>query len=108
MCVVSNISDYAKDRWRESYPWVEPLYPSSPNTVPKVDWGKILKPEVSKEEFEALKKEVQELKKLLEQAIKFDEATNQPDCEIDEKVDFLKKIGKFVGVDLEEVFKNHK
>ena len=108
MCTVSNISDYARDRWRDAYPWVTPnTYPVTPQ--PGIYPVVTEKPsEVSKEEFEALKKEVQELKKLLEQAIKFDEVTNQPECEVDEKVDLLKKVGKLVGVDLEEVFKNHK
>lgn len=58
---------------------------------------------VSIEEFEQLKKEVAALKELLKAAKKFDAETGQPDCEMEEKVDLLRKIAKMVGVDLEEV-----
>ena len=59
----------------------------------------------SKEEFDALKKEVEELKQLLKAAKKFDEETGQPDCHMDDKVDFIKKLAEYVGVDLEDIFK---
>lgn len=59
----------------------------------------------SREEFDRLKKEVEELKLLLKAAQKFDEATGQPHCEQDEKIAFIKKIAEFVGVDLKDVFK---
>ena len=49
----------------------------------------------SQEEFQKLKEEVQELKELLIKAKLFDEKTGQPDCEMDEKVDFIKKLGRF-------------
>lgn len=58
----------------------------------------------TREEFEALKKEVEELKKLLLAAKEYDEKTGEPDCEIDEKVEVIKKIAKLVGVDMESVF----
>ena len=45
------------------------------------------------------------MKELLKAAKKFDEATGQPDCEMKEKVDLLRKIAKMVGVDFEEVLK---
>lgn len=88
MCVVSNMGDYWKDRQWPSYP----SYPNIPN------------PEVSREEFERLKKDIEELKQLLLAAKKYDEATNQPDCEMDDKVALIKKIADAVGVDLSEVF----
>lgn len=55
------------------------------------------------EEFEALRREVQELKELLKAAKKFDQATGQPDCEMDEKIAFIKQVAEFVGVDLQDV-----
>jgi F0F1-type ATP synthase delta subunit len=77
-----------------------PAHPH-PSTTPVP----VFTPAVSKEEFEALKKEVEELKRLLKAAKKFDEETGQPDCHMDDKVDFIKKLAEYVGVDLEDIFK---
>ena len=98
MCVVSNIGDNYRDNFQPRWPNV-PIQPTIyPNqTIPLLP--------VSREEFEALKKEVEELKVLLKAAKKFDEQTNQPDCHMDDKVDFIKKLAEFVGVDLEDIFK---
>jgi hypothetical protein len=54
-------------------------------------------------EFDALKREVEELKKVLVAATAYDEATGQPDCENSEKIALLKKIADLVGVDLSEL-----
>lgn len=62
----------------------------------------------TKAEFEALKKEMEELKQLLLAAKRYDEATGQPDCEMEEKVELITKLAKLVGVDMQEVFNNHK
>lgn len=61
-------------------------------------------PEVSRADFDALKREVEEMKKLLLRAKKYDEETGQPDCEMEDKVALLKKVAQLVGVDLSEVF----
>lgn len=61
--------------------------------------------EVSRLEFDALKREVIELKKLLKAAKKFDEATGQPDCEMGEKIAIIRKVAEAVGVNLDEIFK---
>ena len=58
---------------------------------------------ISREEFDELKKEVTALKELLIAAKNFDEATGQPDCEVDEKVALIKAVAKAVGVDLEDI-----
>ncbi|WZO97296.1 hypothetical protein EP7_004321 [Isosphaeraceae bacterium EP7] len=55
-------------------------------------------------EFDALKREVEALKKLLGEAKRFDEVTGQPDCEMDSKVKFIRQIADAVGVDLKDVF----
>jgi len=34
----------------------------------------------------------------------FDAITEQPDCEVDEKVALIKRIAELVGVDLHDVF----
>jgi len=110
MCTVSNIGDGYKDNFAPRWPNVpiwphQPIgvpYPVQPPTVPD---QVVFTPAVSKEEFDALKKEVEELKQLLKAAKKFDEETGQPDCHMDDKVDFIKKLAEFVGVDLEDIFK---
>ena len=100
MCVVSFVGDYYRDTFpkKDYWPVVQPfINPQIPITIV---------PEVTKAEFDALKKDVLEMKELLKKAKKYDEETGQPDCEMEEKVDLLKKIAKLVGVDLSEVFGN--
>lgn len=94
MCVVS----FVGDEWGRTFPDRWPNVPTQPTPTT------IFITEVTKEEFEALKKEVKALKKLLLAAKEFDEATGQPDCEMDEKVELIKRIAEAVGVDLEDVF----
>lgn len=90
MCFVSFIGDY----WRQGAPY----------THPWIGTGVVIPPEVTREEVDALRKEIQELRELLLAAKKFDNATGQPDCEMDEKVELLKRVADLVGVDLSEVF----
>lgn len=98
MCTVSNIGDGWGKTFPPNHPWIQPyIDPSSPPIPSPILIG------VSREEFEALRKEVQELKKLLKAAKHFDEVTGQPDCEVDEKVALIKKIAEYVGVDLSDV-----
>lgn len=61
-------------------------------------------PEVSREEFDRLRREMEELRRLLKAAKRFDEQTGQPHCELDEKVDMVKRVAKMVGVDMQDVF----
>lgn len=87
MCVVSMVGDHYSDRF---------------NSQPYQFWQHYC--EVKREEFDALKAEVEEMKELLIAAKKIDEVTGQPDCEMEEKIELLKKVAEAVGVDLEEVF----
>lgn len=96
MCVVSYIGDDYNRKFKERYPDMTFPYPSTPWTP----WA----PAISREEFEDLKREVAALKELLLAAKKYDEATGQPDCEMDEKVAFIKKLGEMLGIDMTEVF----
>lgn len=101
MCVVSNVGDYYGRRFPHDYPdW----FPK-PITLPQQPVIPIVPPGVSQQEFDALKKEVERMKKLLKKAKEIDEATEQPNCEKDEKVAMLKKLAQLVGVDLGDVFK---
>ncbi len=89
MGMVSNIGQGFANQFPQKWPHFNPL----PESIS----------EVSRAEFEALRREVQELKKLLLAAKKFDEATGQPDCEVEDKVKLIKAIAKLVGVDLGDV-----
>jgi hypothetical protein len=91
MCIVSAIGD----DWQRRLPQQWPLVP--PNPVYPI-------PEISRSEFDALKREVEALKVLLKQAKKFDEETGQPNCEVEQKVAFMKQIAEALGVDMSDVF----
>jgi len=125
MCVVSAIgNDYSK-RLPEKYPnqpWdTHPTsWPSFPNdpfddpfTGPPVSYPNITisplptdaeKIKELQDQIAELKKDMEEVKKVLLVAKKYDEDNNEPHCEMDEKVALLKKVAAFVGVDLSEVF----
>jgi hypothetical protein len=80
MCVVSNIIDTGMKTWPnptnpEFVPWAPPVIP---NTLP----------DIMGIPFEALRN----WKELLEKAKKFDELTNQPNCESPEKVEYVNKL----------------
>lgn len=90
MCMVSNIGD----DWAGKFPKNWPQFNPPPITVPVG---------VPQSEFDALKAEVKELKKLLKAAKKFDAATGQPDCQMEEKIKLIRAIAKLVGVNLDEV-----
>ena len=94
MCVVSNVGDYFGRTMPERYPFVE-----TSGTITFVG-------QVSRAEFDALKKEVEALRELLLAAKKFDEKTNQKDCEQADKIKLLRGIADLVGVNLDEIFEN--
>lgn len=85
--------DFYGDRWRKQWPQVVPNVPvPTPGTI-------VLPPEISREEFDALKKDVEDCKELLKRAKQYDRDHGEPDCEIDEKVALLRKVAELVGVD---------
>jgi hypothetical protein len=86
------VADHYREKWPQDYPWTV-----TPHTIPPSA--------PTQAEFDRLKAEVDNLKKLLERAKEYDKKNNEPDCEIEDKVKFLKKVAESVGVDLEEVFK---
>ena len=97
MCTVSNIGTGWGGTFPQRYPWIQPYTTPYSPPIP------VAIPGVSQAEFDRLKREVQELRKLLKAAKEFDAATGQPDCEVDEKVALIKRIAEFVGVDLGDV-----
>jgi len=63
---------------------------------------------VSREEFDRLKRDVEEMKALLKRAKEYDERNGEPDCEIDEKMATLRKVAELVGVNLDDVIGKEK
>lgn len=84
MCVVSMVMDHYNDKWRD-YTFTG-------------TWPPIVSP--TKQEFDALKKEVEDLKALLARAKKYDADNNEPDCEMEEKIALIRKVAELVGVEL--------
>lgn len=116
MCVVSMIGDHYKDKFK---PWEPFVVPQVPGVSPLAPGWKELPvatfapnypnlPLPTREEFEALKKQVEEMHVLLKKAKKYDEVNKEPNCEMEEKVEFIKQVAKFVGIDLKDIFNNHK
>jgi hypothetical protein len=93
MCTVSMIGDHYSDRWTPPNRQVWPVTLAPVITVNPV----------TRDEFDALKAEVLEMKELLRAAKRIDELTGQEDCEMEEKLVILRKVAELVGVDLEDV-----
>ena len=102
MCTMSMVGDHYRELWQGS-PW----YPVGPDVpMPGGAGGiTIAAPQVSRAEFDDFKRQVLEMKELLKRAKAYDEANGEPDCEIDEKMDLLRRIAKVVGVNLDDVLK---
>ncbi len=108
MCAVSAVGDNWTITFPNRYPGIfEPLGPPlNPPFTPGVP-GIAFNPQFATQaDIIALRAEIAELRELLIAAKKFDEATGQADCEMEEKVALIKQIAKFVGVDMEKVFGN--
>lgn len=113
MCIVSFVGDYYKDKWPWIKPYIDPniqpdpfRFPDKyPDMVPQPKISEWFKPQVSKEDFDNLKKEVEEMKKLLIRAKEYDEKNDMPDCEIEDKIRILREVARLVGVDLDDVLK---
>lgn len=111
MCVVSMVGDHYRDNWfPEKKSYIKPYYPYVPYSpepkeidIPQVIQDIFNSKEVTRKEFEALRKEVLEMKKLLQRALEYDKKNNEPDCQIEDKVSLLKKVAEAVGVDLSEL-----
>lgn len=102
MCTVSNIGDQWNRTYPGRYPWITPYTTPTPVPPAVIPLTPIVIG-VPQEDFDKLKDELEELKKLMRAAKIFDEATGQPDCEVDEKVGIIKRIAELMGVDFEDV-----
>jgi len=107
MCVVSMIADHYRDKFT---PYPYPGWPSFPNDTPVIDNITIgtstFEPMVTKKEFDELKRKVDEMVELLKRAKEYDKKNNEPDCEVEDKMDLLRRVAKAVGVDLDKAIKS--
>lgn len=98
MCVVSMVGDHYRDKWAPKFPDDGVPY------TPYNPWPAITP--VSRQEFDDLKREVKEMIALLKRAKKYDEDNNEKDCEIADKMDFLRRVAKSVGIDFDKALEN--
>jgi hypothetical protein len=83
MCVVSMIVDHYTDKF----------------ALTTFNW-----PNITREEFEELKKEVENMKKILIKAKIYDEENDQPDCsEKEDKIELLRELAEKLDIDLSEI-----
>jgi hypothetical protein len=90
MCFVSMVGDHFRDQF------------SQRNWFTDFNQFQAL-PAVSRQEFDELKREVEGMKALLKRAKEYDERNGEPECEVDEKMDLLRKVAKLVGIELDDV-----
>lgn len=94
MCTVSMVGDHYNEifKQRNWYPQIT----SFPNAQQAIQ-------PVTRQEFDELKRQVEEMKALLARAKEYDERNNEPECEVEEKMEILRKVAKLVGVSLDDV-----
>lgn len=102
MCVYSMIMDHKMDDWYNKYWKSVPGPKYEPDSPPS--WPYPL-PEPTKDVEVKLptKEELEEFRKLLERARKYDEENNQKDCELEEKKKILKDMANKLGVEIDFV-----
>jgi hypothetical protein len=97
VCVYSLIADHTIDKWTNPPYWQPVSAPSGvpiPNIVFHYPLDPILPSPLTQEE-------VNDLRKLLERAKKYDQETGQKDYELEDKKNLLKELAKQMGVELE-------
>lgn len=82
MCTVSMIMEHYREKW-------EPRLYEWPPAFPKLNQ----EPAITDEE-------IREFRTLLERAREYDKRNNEPDCELNEKRDAIKRIAKSLGVEI--------
>lgn len=95
MCVVSMIMEHYNDKWKR---YTGPVLPMpAPPVYPPIG-PIVIQPNISQAE-------VDEFRELLDRARKYDREHNEPDCEMQDKVDALLAVAKALGVDISFVVK---
>lgn len=98
MCATSTVIDNYKLNTLDY--GVIRFYPNTITSTPVVE----LAVPVSRQEFDALKASVEELKRMLLEAKAEDIRNNAPDCEMEEKKQFVLRLAEMFGIDMNEVF----
>ncbi len=93
MCVVSMIADDWQRDILPTHPWATPNH--YPNALPP-----------SRAEFDALRAELERLKKELLAGKAQDAANGEPDCEMEDKIAILRELASMLDVDFTGVFKD--
>lgn len=107
MCSVSFITDHYKDKWTAPMPSYYPtgIGPIPTSTVTKYEFEALrVLVEQNQKLFEELKKEFLDVKELLKKAKVYDEVNGEPECEMADKVDFMRKMAGMLGVTIDDVF----
>jgi hypothetical protein len=86
-CAVSMIMDHYIERWQQPHPVPQPWVPVIP--APPMP----SRPAITDEE-------VAEFRRLLERAREHDRKNGNPDCELDEKKQLLKRLATELGIDI--------
>lgn len=95
MCVVSMVADHYRDKFSRDWP--------PPNLPFDQPWpNPPIRPPVTREEFDRLRADVDEMMALLRRAHEYDVRNNEPECEVDEKIELLRRIARMVGVDIDD------
>lgn len=89
------VGDHYGEKWRKLIP--------DPAERPDPIQPFILHLPVTRDEFNLLKREVEDLRELLKKAIEYDKRTGQPDCHDEGKWAIIRAVAKAVGVDIDAV-----
>jgi hypothetical protein len=100
------VTDWGINTWPNSHPniWINPLPPAQPLPAPTQHTYVLNQENISKKEFDDFKREFLEFKELVKRAIKYDADNNEPHCEVDSKVEIVRKVAAQLGVDMDDVF----
>ncbi len=114
MCTYSMVIDHYRDKWADrllNAPYVPNITFPQDTFFPAVDPSKFkiiddtnerLKKQLDEqsETIAELRKDFDEMKKLLIRAKRYDEENGEPHCESDEKIELLRKVAEMIGVEL--------
>lgn len=103
MCVVSMIMDHYRDWWGDKY-W-PPNTPWKVAPVPPHEWPQTIPAPIPNAPGPT-PAELDEFRRLLDRAREYDRKMNQPDCELDQKRQMLKKMAEALGVDISFIDKD--
>lgn len=99
MCVVSMVIDHYKDKWFDEWQKIQR------DNQPFTGTFRINTPPVPMPQTIPVRQipqaDIDEFYKLLNRAREYDKRNNEPECEMQEKIDALKAVAKALGVEIE-------